>query len=101
MWGSGEEAVARRVANDPLLKAQMHSELGAVSPYFVIPSDRDDEWNDARIKSFAIQAVIGLTDNVSCNCLALKCLVLPEGELGDKFERIFRGVLSQTKTEVS
>jgi hypothetical protein len=101
VWGSGEEAVARRVANDPLLKAQMHSELGAVSPYFVIPSDRDDEWNDARIKSFAIQAVIGLTDNVSCNCLALKCLVLPEGELGDKFERIFRGVLSQTKTEVS
>lgn len=102
VWGNGQEAITRKEANNPLLKCDMLSELGAVTPYIVVPSldaSSQSEWLSERVQLYAHYAVAGLADNCSCNCLALKVLVLPEGQLGDAFEEAFKQVLSATKLE--
>jgi hypothetical protein len=73
VWGNDGCQMNRRKENKPLLKAAMHSELGAVTPYFVVPSTgTDQEWTDDRISAFASQVVLAFENNCSCNCLAVK-----------------------------
>ena len=73
-----EDQEARKRENRPVLRARMTSELGAVTPYIVLPSasQRDTEWTDAAVANQAAICALSLLDNVSCNCLAAKVLSL-------------------------
>lgn len=81
VWGAGaEEAAARRAAADPLLKAPMTSELGCVTPWVVAPGP----WTEEELTHHARGLAEGVANNVSCNCLAAKVVLLAEGwEQGD------------------
>lgn len=94
LWGTSDpkQQAARIASSEPALKARFSSELGSVSPNIVVPSKESSattEWTTEKIDLYAKQAVIGLADNNSCNCLALKCLIVPSGEgfqeLGEKY----------------
>jgi hypothetical protein len=100
VWGSDvTEASHRRERGEPLLQC-MHSELGSVTPYIVIPSSGEsNEWSDNKIALYARYAAAALADNCSCNCIALKVIILPANELGNKFENEFKKCLSKTKIE--
>ena len=92
LWGTSDpkQQAARIASSDRALKASFSSELGSVTPNIVVPSKAPDatEWTPQMIDLYAKQAVIGLVDNNSCNCLALKCLIVPSGKsfqgLGEK-----------------
>jgi hypothetical protein len=73
MWGSSKEEQDKRKADkDPKLKAEMHAELGAVSPWIVPPVEYSDEELEHLAKSIAS----GVFNNSSCNCNAPKVLVM-------------------------
>ena len=115
VWGLDGQQMSRREKNEPLLKAAMHSELGAVTPYIVLPSSgyevtqgaaqqwttqcSNDEWTDERVNFYAEKFALAKADNCSCNCLALTVLVLPVGDLGDRFEAAVRKALGDLKRE--
>lgn len=92
----------------------MHSELGAVTPYVVVPSAgyqaakvedkwtsvcENDEWTQERVDYYANAYMMALADNCSCNCLALTVVILPVGELGDKFEAAFKAAAAKMLSE--
>lgn len=81
VWGgSPEEQAARRAANDPLLRVPMTSELGCVTPWVVAPG----AWSEEELTHQARALTEGMANNVSCNCLAAKVILLAEGwEQGD------------------
>jgi aldehyde dehydrogenase (NAD(P)+) len=61
--------------NDPLLKKEITSELGDVSPVLVVPG----RWDD-RSLAFQAESVAGMvTQNGSFNCLAARMVILPRG----------------------
>ena len=103
VWGTKDPETCR-ANNEPVLKAQMFAELGAVTPYIVVPSESlTTEWTTDMIDMYASMCAFAVADNCSCNCLACKVLVLP----GDaKFETFttefiskFKAKLEQTKLE--
>ena len=103
VWGTKDPETCR-ANNEPVLKAQMFAELGAVTPYIVVPSESlTTEWTTDMIDMYASMCAFAVADNCSCNCLACKVLVLP----GDaKFEIFttqfiskFKEKLKQTKLE--
>lgn len=83
VWGApGEEQERRKAANDPLLKVPITSELGCVTPWLVVPGP----WTEAELDHHVRQLVTCVWDNCSCNCLAPKVLLLPDGwEHADTF----------------
>jgi aldehyde dehydrogenase (NAD(P)+) len=74
VWGPpGPERAARMARNEPLLRKEITSELGDVSPVLVVPGP----WGD-RALEFHAESVAGMiTQNGSFNCLAARLLVLP------------------------
>ncbi len=76
VWGPpGPEREARRARGEPLLRKEITSELGCVSPVLVVPGP----W-DARRLAFQAESVAGMvTHNASFNCNAAKLLVTPRG----------------------
>lgn len=76
VWGSDpEEAKGRREANDPKLKKPITSELGAVTPLFVVPG----QWSDKEL-DFQARHVAGMVaNNGSFNCNAAKSIVVASG----------------------
>lgn len=76
VWGpAGPDRAARMAKNDPLLKKEISSELGNVSPVLIVPGPWDD-------KSLGFQAenIAGMiTNNASFNCNAAKMIVTPKG----------------------
>ena len=76
VWGPpGKERAERMARNQPLLDKEISSELGNVSPVFVVPGPYSQ-------KELAFQADnIGgqITNNASFNCNAAKMLVTPKG----------------------
>ncbi|RME01609.1 MAG: aldehyde dehydrogenase family protein [Deltaproteobacteria bacterium] len=94
VWGPpGPEREARIAANDPLVKKEITSELGNVSPVVVVPgvfSEKELDFQAANIASM-------LANNAGFNCNAAKLLVLsrhwPQRErflerLAEKFREI-------------
>jgi len=78
VWGSGgdgEEVERRKRENDPLLKVPITSELGCVTPWLVVPGP----WSDEDISHQAQCIAEAVAQNVSCNCLAAKVVLLPDG----------------------
>jgi aldehyde dehydrogenase (NAD(P)+) len=76
VWGPpGPEREARKARRQPLLRKEITSELGCVSPVLVVPGP----W-DARRLAAQAESVAGMvTHNASFNCNAAKLLVTPRG----------------------
>lgn len=76
VWGPpGPERAERMARNEPLLKKEITSELGNVSPVIVVPGP----YNDRELE-FQAQNIAGaVTNNASFNCNAAKLLVQPRG----------------------
>jgi aldehyde dehydrogenase (NAD(P)+) len=76
VWGPpGPERAERMARNEPLLKKEITSELGNVSPVIVVPGPYK-----ASELEFQAQNIAGaVTNNGSFNCNAAKLLVQPKG----------------------
>lgn len=72
VWGTGEEATRRRVANDPKLTVPITSELGGVSPVIVVPG----EWSRADLRFQAEHVVTQRLHNNGNNCIAGQVVLL-------------------------
>ncbi|GAA1468780.1 aldehyde dehydrogenase family protein [Microbacterium thalassium] len=66
VWGTGDDAAARRAADDPRLKIPISAELGGVSPMIVVPG----EWSDADIAYQAEHVATMRLVNSGHNCIA-------------------------------
>lgn len=76
VWGPpGPEREERKRRNDPLLKKEISSELGNVSPVLVVPGPWDD-----KTLGFQAENIAGMmTNNASFNCNAAKMVITPKG----------------------
>ncbi|GAA2056994.1 aldehyde dehydrogenase family protein [Catenulispora yoronensis] len=72
VWGTGEEAAARKAAGTPLLTKPITSELGGVSPTIVVPG----RWSDADLKFQAEHVVTQKLHNGGYNCIASQIVVV-------------------------
>ncbi len=76
VWGSDpDERQRRQDTDDPILKKEITSELGCVTPLLIVPGP----WSDADIDYHARHVVGMVANNGSFNCNAAKVLVLPGG----------------------
>lgn len=76
VWGpEGAERDARKARNEPLLKKDITSELGNVSPVIVVPGP----WDQASLE-FQARNIGGMVcNNASFNCNSAKLLVTTKG----------------------
>ena len=75
VWGPpGEERTRRQSANDPLLKKNITSELGCVTPVMVVPGN----YSAGELRMLAENIATQMVNNGSFNCNAAKILVLSE-----------------------
>lgn len=91
VWGpSAQEQSKRKAANDPLISCPITSELGCITPWIVTPG----QWTKDEIKAQAANIAQGVIFNSSCNCNALKVLLLPQGwEQADELLNSVRSVV--------
>ncbi len=76
VWGPpGPEREARKRRNEPLLKKQITSELGSISPVVVVPGPY--ERDELQFQAANIAGMVA--NNGSFNCNAAKLLVTPKG----------------------
>jgi hypothetical protein len=72
VWGRDPaEQQRRRQANEPLLKKQVTSELGNVTPWIIVPG----EYSMRQLQSQAQHIAASITNNASFNCLATKMII--------------------------
>jgi len=72
VWGrDAAERQRRKQANDPLLKKQVTSELGNVTPWIIVPG----VYSAKELDSQAQHVAASITNNASFNCLATKVIV--------------------------
>ncbi|MCP4251667.1 MAG: aldehyde dehydrogenase family protein, partial [bacterium] len=93
VFGDGEAGADRRARNEPIITKPFTSELGAVSPTFVVPGP----WTDADLAFQAEHLATQKFFNAGFNCIASQVLVLPKGWTGsdrlvDELRRIVRGL---------
>jgi acyl-CoA reductase-like NAD-dependent aldehyde dehydrogenase len=91
VWGT-PAAPAADVPAQPLISIPVTSELGAVTPWIIVPS----AWSDAEVEHHARYLAAALSNNASCNCNSPKLLVLPDAwPLCDKFLDAFEEAVSR------
>jgi len=74
VWGSSsEEQERRKAAGEPVMQKPITSELGCVTPLFVVPGP----WTEAQMDYQARHVAAMVANNGSFNCNAAKVLVLP------------------------
>ncbi|WP_211244525.1 aldehyde dehydrogenase family protein [Actinospica robiniae] len=90
VWGTGQEAEARRRTDRPLVTKPFSSELGGVSPCIVVPGP----WSAADFRYQAEHIVTSKMNNSGHNCIASQILVVPRGWPGtDRLLEEIRRVL--------
>jgi aldehyde dehydrogenase (NAD(P)+) len=72
VWGPGVEGRDRKARNTPLLKKEITSELGGVSPIIIVPGD----WSTADLKFQAEHVATMRLHNGGYNCIAGQIVVL-------------------------
>jgi aldehyde dehydrogenase (NAD(P)+) len=94
VWGPpGAERDARKANKDPLLKKEITSELGNVSPVIVVPGP----YTDGEIAFQGENIGAAVTNNASFNCNAAKLLVQSRGWPGrDKLRTALADTLGRT-----
>jgi hypothetical protein len=76
VWGPpGQERQRRIAGNDPLLKKNITSELGCVTPVMIVPGD----YSPAELRLLAENISTQVVNNGSFNCNAAKVVVLSQG----------------------
>ena len=76
VWGPpGPEREARKQKKEPLLKKEITSELGNVSPVIVVPGP----YSDAELAFQGESITAAIANNASFNCNSAKLLVAPKG----------------------
>jgi hypothetical protein len=76
VWGpAGPEREARKAKKDPLLKKEITSELGNVSPVIVVPGP----YTPAEFEFQGASIAAAIQNNASFNCNSAKLLVQPKG----------------------
>jgi hypothetical protein len=76
VWGaSPEEQERRKAARQPRIEKEVTSELGCVTPVFVVPG----QWSDGSLEYQARNVAAMVAHNASFNCTAAKVLVLARG----------------------
>lgn len=81
VWGPpGPEREARKAKKEPLLKKEITSELGNISPVIVVPGP----YSDAELAFQGQSITAAIANNASFNCNSAKLLVMPEGWDGRK-----------------
>jgi aldehyde dehydrogenase (NAD(P)+) len=91
VWGPpGPEREARKQRNEPLLKKEITSELGNVSPVIVVPGPYDE--GELGFQAGNIAGMV--THNASFNCNAAKLLVTPKGwaKRAELLERVEKSI---------
>ena len=94
VWGQDvAERNRRKQNNDPLLKKEVTSELGNVTPWIVVPG----EYTVRQLDSQAQHIATSITNNASFNCLATKVIVTWKNwPQRDSFLELIRRHLAQT-----
>lgn len=72
VWGTGDEAVARKQANSPKLTVPITAELGGVAPIIVVPGD----WTEADLRYQAEHIVTMRLHNSGHNCIAGQVVIV-------------------------
>ena len=72
VWGPGKDGADRKAKNTPLLKKEITSELGGVSPIIVVPG----KWSAADLKFQAEHVASMRLHNGGYNCIAGQIVVL-------------------------
>ncbi len=79
VWGPpGPERAARMARNEPLLKKEIGSELGNVSPVIVVPGP----WRDSELEYTGFNIAGMVTNNASFNCNAAKLVIQSKEWMG-------------------
>jgi len=92
VFGSGPEGAQRRRLNQPILEKPITSELGAVSPFIVVPGP----WSDADLRYQAEHFVTQKLLNGGFNCIAAQVLVMAEGwGAADRFVQLIHDVIEE------
>lgn len=74
VWGSDDQAEARRAAGTPLLTKPITSELGGVGAAIVVP---EDGWSSENVDAVARNIVTQRLHNSGFNCVATQIVVIP------------------------
>ena len=92
-WGADpKEQMKNKENNNPVLKVPLTSELGAVSPWVVVPA----RYTTAELKSQAGLVASFIYENASCNCSAAKVVVISETwEQKDDFLKLVEDGLAE------
>ncbi|MFW0783521.1 aldehyde dehydrogenase family protein [Gordonia sp. CPCC 206044] len=90
VWGTGPEAERRRTAHQPLLRTEITSELGGVSPIIVVPG----KWSAADLRYQAENVATQKLQNCGHNCIAGQAMIMSSSwpqaeEFLDAIRRVF------------
>jgi acyl-CoA reductase-like NAD-dependent aldehyde dehydrogenase len=93
VWGPpGAEREARKAKKEPLLKKEITSELGNISPVIVVPGP----YTQAELAFQGESITAAIANNASFNCNSAKLLVLPKGWDGrDKVKQAVADALAK------
>ncbi|WES63805.1 aldehyde dehydrogenase family protein [Microbacter sp. GSS18] len=93
VWGTGEDAEARRAADDPRLTIPISAELGGVSPMIVVPG----EWSEADLAYQAEHIATMRLVNSGHNCIAGQVVIVsPDWPQRDAFLKALRAAYAAT-----
>lgn len=94
VWGNdAAEPDRRKQNNDPLLKKEVTSERGNVTPWIVVPGD----YSERQLDSQAQHIATSITNNASFNCIATKVIVTWKNwPQRDTFLQLIQHHLAQT-----
>jgi aldehyde dehydrogenase (NAD(P)+) len=93
VWGPpGAERDARKAKKEPLLKKEITSELGNISPVIVVPGP----YTDAELAFQGESITAAIANNASFNCNSAKLLVAPKGwDKGPKLKQAIMDALGK------
>jgi len=93
VWGPpGPEREARKAKREPLLKKEITSELGNISPVIVVPGP----YSDAELAFQGESITAAIANNASFNCNSAKLLVAPKGwDKADKLKQSIADALGK------
>ena len=93
VWGDASEQKERKTKGTPVCEKPISSELGCVTPLFVVPGP----WTEAEMDYQAEHVAGMVANNASFNCNAAKVLVMAKDwHLRDEFRRRIHRALSKT-----